>query len=252
MIPRPATPEGERRGTITALVRVLLVGDRAITRAGIRAVLDRDPAVEVAGEATDAAGAEARAAGLRPQVVLVDAQSPGLDAARLAAALAARTENGAPGVLLMVQGTDEAVRRALRAGARGVVLSRATPAQLLSAVHLTAAGYAVLEAGGFPATAREGEPRPGPPCRHGTDEERARAALLTPREREVLTLLARGLSNAEMSAELVLGESTVKSHVQHLLDKLELRNRVHAVIYAHRTGLVPAACGCADARRTAV
>lgn len=215
-------------------------------------MLDRDPVIEVAGEAVDAAEAEARAAGLRPHVVLVDAQSPGLDAARLAAALAARTKNGAPGVLLMVQGTDEAVRRALRAGARGVVLSSATPAQLLSAVHMTAAGYAVLEADGPPAAAAEGQTRPASPCRHGTDEERARAALLTRREREVLTLLARGLSNAEVSAELVLGESTVKSHVQHLLDKLELRNRVHAVIYAHRTGLVPAACGCAGVRRTAV
>ncbi|MET7646529.1 response regulator transcription factor [Streptomyces sp. NPDC005426] len=233
-------------------MRVLLVGDRAITRAGIRAVLDRDAAIEVVGEACDATDAEHRAAELSPDVVLVDAQSPDLDVVRLVAALAPRPGRDAPGALLMVHRTDESVRTALRAGARGVVLSRATPAHLLSAVHMVSAGYAVLEAPGASEPAADGSPWPAPPCRQGSAEERARAELLTRREREVLTLLARGLSNAEMSAELVLGESTVKSHVQHLLDKLELRNRVHAVIYAHRNGLAPAACDCCGQGRPAV
>lgn len=204
------------------------------------------------GEASDAPDAERRASGLSPHVVLVDAQSPGLDAVRMVAGLAARPGRDMPGILLMVQGMDDSARQALRAGARGVVLSRATPEQLLSAVHMVAAGYSVFEASWSPRFAPDEGPWPAPPCGHGTAEERARAELLTRREREVLTLLARGLSNAEISAELVLGESTVKSHVQHLLDKLELRNRVHAVIYALRTGLVPAACGSCGPRQPAV
>lgn len=248
MAPRP---EREER-PISARVGVLLVGDRSITRAGVRAVLALDRSIEVVGEAADGPDAERRVSGLSPHVVLVDAQSPGLDAVRLTAGLAARPGREMPGVLLMVQGTDDAARQALRAGARGVVLSRATPEQLLSAIHMVAAGYSVFEASWSAPPAPDGDRRPVPPCGHGTAEERARAELLTRREREVLTLLARGLSNAEMSAELVLGESTVKSHVQHVLDKLELRNRVHAVIYALRTGLVPAACGSCGPRYTAV
>lgn len=244
------TPKEER--PITARLGVLLVGDRAITRAGVRAVLGLDRTIEVVGEASDALDAERRVAGLSPDVVLVDAQSPGLDAARMAAGLAARPGRDMPGILLMVQGTDESARQALRAGVTGVVLSRATPEQLLAAVHMVAAGYAVFEASCSPPPSPDGGPWPAPPCGHGTAEERARAELLTRREREVLTLLARGLSNAEMSAELVLGESTVKSHVQHLLDKLELRNRVHAAIYALRTGLVPAGCGRCGPPRPAV
>ncbi|WP_187284928.1 LuxR C-terminal-related transcriptional regulator [Streptomyces sp. OR43] len=231
---------------------VLLVGDRAITRAGVRAVLGRDRTIEVVGEAADGPDAERRASALGPQVVLVDAQSPGLDVVRLVAGLAARPGRAMPGVLLMVQETDDPARQALRAGARGAVLSRATPEQLLSAIHMVAAGYAVFEASWSVPPAPDADRGPAPSCGHGTADERARAELLTRREREVLALLARGLSNAEMSAELVVGESTVKSHVQHVLDKLELRNRVHAVIYALRTGLVPAACGRCGPRYTAV
>ncbi|MER7727195.1 response regulator transcription factor [Streptomyces sp. NPDC096323] len=233
---------------ITARVRILLVGDRAITRAGIRAVLDRDETIEVAGEARDAADAERQACRLRPHVVLADAQSPGLDAVRMVAALAVRCGDEMPGVLLMTQGTDDTAREALRAGARGVVLNRATPGQLLSAVHMVAAGYTVYEDSG-PRHPGQGEPWSPSACRRGTAAERSRAESLTRREREVLRLLADGLSNAEMSAALVLSESTVKTHVQHLLDKLHLRNRVHAVIYAYRTGLVPPVCGCSGGRQ---
>lgn len=234
---------------ITAHVRILLVGDRAITRAGIRAVLDRDRTIEVAGEACDAADAERQASRLRPHVVLADAQSPGLDAVRLVAALAVRCGDDMPGVLLMTQGTDDTAREALRAGARGVVLSRATSGQLLSAVHMVAAGYTVYEDSG-PLHLGQGEESWSPAaCRQGTAAERSRAESLTRREWEVLRLLAGGLSNAEMSDALVLSESTVKTHVQHLLDKLHLRNRVHAVIYAYRTGLVPPVCGCSGERQ---
>ncbi|MFS0692105.1 LuxR C-terminal-related transcriptional regulator [Streptomyces nitrosporeus] len=248
---RDSTPERTER-PITAPVRVLLVDARSITRAGIRAVLEQDETIAVAGEACDAAGAERETAGAGPDVLLADAQSPGLDVIGMVTALATRFGAGMPGVLLMTQHTDEAAHQALRAGAKGVVLNRATPRQLLAAVHMVAAGYAV-HAGPGPSGHPDRGDGPWPPagCRPGAGPERARAELLTRREREVLRLLARGLSNAEISAELVLGESTVKSHVQHLLDKLRLRNRVHAVIYAHRTGLVPAGCACPGPRQPA-
>lgn len=236
---------------MTARVRILLVDDRAIIRTGIRAILDQDETIDVVGEAHDAADAERQACRLKPHVLLADAQSPGLDAVALIAALVARCGNDMPDVLLMAaQGTGDTAREALRAGARGVVLSRATPEQLLSAVHMVAAGYAVYTVAGSRPPLGGEEPWSAPACRQGPDAERARADLLTRREREVLRLLAGGLSNAEMSAELVLSESTVKSHVQHLLDKLQLRNRVHAVIYAHRTGLVPGVCACAGPQRS--
>ncbi|MFH9618688.1 response regulator transcription factor [Streptomyces pratensis] len=232
---------------MSAHVRVLLVDDRAITRAGIRAVLDRDGRIEVVGEAVDAADAERQVLRLGPAVVLADAQSPGLDAVGMVAAIAARCGDDMPAVLLTAHGTGGTAREALRAGAKGVVLSSATPEQLVSAVHMVSAGYAVYAAAGPQCPGAGGELWPGAVSRPDTDAERARADLLTRREHEVLRLLARGLSNAEMSAELVVSESTVKSHVQNLLDKLHLRNRVHAVIYAHRTGLAPAVCACSGA-----
>ncbi|MGW1817702.1 LuxR C-terminal-related transcriptional regulator [Streptomyces sp. NPDC002125] len=234
---------------MTASVRVLLVDDRAITRTGIRAILDQDRAIEVAGEAADAAEAEREVLRLGPGVVLADAQSPGLDVVGLVRALAARHGDSMPGVLLTAQGTDGTAREALRAGAKGVVLSSATPEQLVAAVHMVSAGYAVHVAPGLRHGTGGEEPWPMTVSRPGDDPYGARAGLLTRREREVLQLLARGLSNAEMAAELVVSESTVKSHVQNLLDKLHLRNRVHAVIYAHRTGLASAACGCSGPPR---
>ncbi|MEV8228082.1 response regulator transcription factor [Streptomyces sp. NPDC079167] len=235
---------------ITASVRVLLVDDRAITRTGIRAILEQDGTVEVVGEASDAAAAEREVLRLSPAVVLADAQSPGLDIVGMIAALAARCGDTMPAVLLTAQGTDPTAREAVRAGATGVVLSSATPEQLVSAVHMVSAGYAVYTAAGLRHGAGAGEPWLATAPRPGPDADRARAGLLTRREHEVLQLLARGLSNAEMSAELVVSESTVKSHVQNLLDKLQLRNRVHAVIYAHRTGLAPALCACSGPQRT--
>jgi len=231
----PRSAEEER--PITARVRVLLVDDRAITRTGIRAILDQDGAIEVVGEASDAAEAEREVLRLSPGVVLADAQSPGLDVVGMVTALAARCEDTMPAVLLTAQHTGGTAREALWAGARGVVLSSATPEQLVSAVHMVSAGYAVYASTG-PRNGAGGEnPWPATAPRPGRETDRARAGLLTRREHEVLQLLSRGLSNTEMAAELVVSESTVKSHVQNLLDKLRLRNRVHAVIYAHRTGL---------------
>ncbi|MFJ8886391.1 LuxR C-terminal-related transcriptional regulator [Streptomyces sp. NPDC102402] len=250
--PGVCTRPAGRRSPIAAPVRVLLVDDRAITRAGIRAVLDRDDAVEVVGEAADAVDAEREALRLRPAVVLADAHSPRLDAARLVSALAARLGDTMPSVLLTAHSTDGAARKALRAGAKGVVLSDATPEQLLFAVHMVAAGYALFAAPGIRNTA--GGEGAWPVIAPGAEPDSDRAARdpLTRREREVLQLLARGLSNAEMSAELVVSESTVKSHVQNLLDKLHLRNRVHAVIYAHRAGIAPPVCACSGPPLTGV
>lgn len=206
----------------------------------------------MAGEAADAAEAEREVLRLSPGVVLADAQSPGLDVVGLVTALAARHGDSMPAVLLTAQGPDGTAREALRAGAKGVVLSSATPEQLVSAVHMVAAGYAVHVAPSPRHGAGSEELWPRPVPRPLPDPHGARADLLTRREREVLHLLARGLSNAEMAAELVVSESTVKSHVQNLLDKLHLRNRVHAVIYAHRTGLAPTACGCSAPPRAGV
>ncbi|MGW0931407.1 LuxR C-terminal-related transcriptional regulator [Streptomyces sp. NPDC002644] len=223
---------------MTADIRVLIVDDRALIRAGLRAVLDRHDAIEVVGEASGTADAQRQALRLRPDVVLADADMPGLDVPGLVEAVAdGFRDGGGPRVLLTARDHDAHVQRAVRSGAAGAVLSGATPEQLASAVLMVAAGYGVFAA---PPTGTASAPRwPTAPCMDMSElaAELRRADVLTPREREVLHLLAQGLSNAEMSAALVLSESTVKSHVQHILDKLRLRNRVHAVIYAHRSGL---------------
>jgi DNA-binding NarL/FixJ family response regulator len=219
-------------------IRVLLVDDRSIARTGIRSVLDGDGGIEVVGEVSDRASAVGKARELRPHLLLAGALPGPADAVELVDELSACCGGEGPGVLLMAHEGDSGARRAMRAGAHGVVRHRVTPEQLLSAIHVVAAGYRIFfdeegpraaGTGRFPGAAEF----PGVPAAGLAGFE-----MLTRREREVFRLLAHGLSNTEISAVLVLSENTVKSHVQRLLEKLNLRNRVHAVIHAYRMGLM--------------
>jgi DNA-binding NarL/FixJ family response regulator len=218
---------------VTAPVRVLVVDDDALMRTGLRGVLSSDDGIEVVGEAGDGAEAVARAAELAPDVVLMDVRMPGLDGISATGELLA-TAVGTRVLILTTFEQDDYVFGALRAGASGFLLKRARPEELLAAVHAVAAGDSLLS----PSVTRtvidrfaRMSPEDAPPA----DDDGL--GELTPREREVLELLARGMSNAEIAAALVVEESTVKTHVKRVLQKLRLRDRVQAVIYAYERGL---------------
>ncbi|GGN09422.1 LuxR C-terminal-related transcriptional regulator [Streptomyces fuscichromogenes] len=230
-------------------IRILLVDDRSIARTGIRSVLDEDGGIEVVGEVSDRASAVGKARELRPHLLLAGALPDPGDAVELVDQLAAYCGGAGPGVLLITHEGGPGARRALRAGVHGVVLHRVTPEQLLSAIHVVAAGYRIFfdEEGPRPGGGRfpGATEFPGVPAAGAAGFE-----MLTRREREVFRLLAQGLSNTEISAVLVLSENTVKSHVQRLLEKLHLRNRVHAVIHAYRMGLMAPLCPEPGRQRT--
>jgi DNA-binding NarL/FixJ family response regulator len=208
-------------------VRVLIVDDDDLMRAGLRAVLSSDESIEVVGEAADGRQAVAAVSRSRPDVVLMDVRMPGMDGIAATREIAA---GGSAARILMLTTfeDDDYVVGALAAGASGFLLKRARPEQLITAIHTVAAGESLLS----PSVTRTviekmTRPRPG-----------RRLDTLTPRERDVLELVARGLSNAEIAAALVVEESTVKTHVKRILAKLALRDRVQAVILAYETGLV--------------
>jgi RNA polymerase sigma factor (sigma-70 family) len=212
-------------------VRVLLVDDDDLMRAGLRSVLSSDGAIEVVGEAGDGREAVERARTLTVDVVLMDVRMPGLDGiAATRDVLAIQPE--ARVVILTTFEQDDYIFGALNAGASGFLLKRTRPEELIAAVHTVAAGEALLS----PSVTRTviertaKQPAPDRSARDRLDE-------LTPREREVLTLIARGLSNGEIAQVLVVEESTVKTHVKRILRKLRLRDRVHAVIFAYESGL---------------
>jgi DNA-binding NarL/FixJ family response regulator len=212
-------------------IGVLLVDDQPLVRAGLRKVFEVDPAIEVLDEAADGAAGIALARQLRPRVVVMDIRMPGMDG--LAATREITRLPEAPAVLVLTTfDLDEYVFDALRAGASGFLLKDAPPEDLIAAVHTVAAGDALLAPG---VTRRVidhfATQRPVRP------ELRARLDLLTSREREVLVLLTRGMTNAEIATELVVGEGTVKTHVAHVLAKLDLRDRVQAVIFGYESGL---------------
>ncbi|GAB3053845.1 response regulator transcription factor [Intrasporangium mesophilum] len=213
-------------------IGVLLVDDEAMVRVGLRMVLTAEPDIEVVGEAADGAVAESMAVQLAPDVVLMDVRMPhvdGIEGARrvLAASPTSRV------VMLTTFGEDEYVEAALRTGVSGFLLKVSPPEQLIAAVRTVAAGGGLLD----PAvTLRVIETFATAPAARAT---RSRDLdLLTQRERDVLGLVAKGLSNAEVAAELYLGEATVKTHVSSILMKLRLRDRVQAVVAAYETGLV--------------
>jgi DNA-binding NarL/FixJ family response regulator len=201
-------------------------------RAGLRAVLSSDPAVEVVGEAADGRGAVDEARRLAPDVVLMDLRMPHVDG--VAATREIATTVSPTRVLMLTTFEDEDyVLGALSAGASGFLLKRTRPEQLIEAIHIIAAGDSLLSPS-VTRTVIDRMPRPTSIDRPA----RQRLAALTPRERDVLELLARGLSNMEIAETLVVEESTVKTHVKRILAKLELRDRVHAVVLAYETGVV--------------
>ncbi|MEU9321009.1 response regulator transcription factor [Streptomyces sp. NPDC048295] len=211
-------------------VSVLLVDDEPLVRAGLRAVLEAQPDIEVVGEAGDGAAVIPLLHQLRPDVVAMDVRMPLMDGIE-ATRVVLRTVPDPPKILVVTTfENDEYVYEALRAGADGFLLKRARPAEIVHAVRLIAEGESLL----FPAAVRQLA------AEYGTSKARAvmdRAAL-TERESAVLRLMARGLSNAEIAAKLVVGVETVKTHVSAVLAKLGARDRTQAVIAAYESGFV--------------
>ncbi|WP_448640489.1 response regulator [Geodermatophilus sp. URMC 63] len=211
-------------------VRVLVADDQAMVRAGFRMLLSREEDVEVVGEAATGLQAVREAARLAPTVVLMDIRMPELDGLEATRRILA-ADPGARVLVLTTFDLDEYVYEALRAGASGFVLKDDPPESLLAAIRVVAAGDALLS----PTVTRRVIERF---ARLPAPDPAPSLAGLTAREREVLRLVARGLSNAEIARELFISEGTVKTHVTHLLTKLDLRDRVQAVVLAHRSGLV--------------
>lgn len=228
-------------------IRVLLVDDQQLVRSGFRMILSVEPDLEVVGEAADGAQAVQAARETRPDVILMDVQMPGTDG--IAATRQVVAEDLGRVVILTTFDRDDYLFDALDAGASGFLLKNADPDSLVDAVRAVAGGHALLA----PEVTRrviqrmtiadssvEGQGRDRPAS--GETGPRGIPGLdrLTDREHEVLVLVGHGLSNAEIAQRLVLGEATVKTHVSNLLGKLQVRDRVQAVVVAHRAGLIPA------------
>jgi DNA-binding NarL/FixJ family response regulator len=213
---------------------VLIADDQALVRAGFRMIIDSQPDLQVVAEATDGDEAASLTRQHAPDVVLMDIRMPGLDGIT-ATSLIAGTAAARPArvVILTTYDLDEYVYDALAAGACGFILKDVQPEELVRGIRLVAAGDALLAPSVtrrlISAFARHRRQLPRLP---------SAASALTPRELDVLGLVARGKSNAEIAQALFLSENTVKTHFTHLLDKLQLRDRVHAVIYAYETGII--------------
>jgi DNA-binding NarL/FixJ family response regulator len=218
---------------------IVLVDDQELLRMGFRLVLDSQPDLEVVAEASDGRGAAAVVREHAPDIVLMDIRMPDVDGVAATREIVA-SGSAARIIILTTFDLDEYAYAALRAGASGFLLKDAPPADLLSAIRAVASGDAVVA----PSTTRrlletvvDQLPAPGA-ADLGEDPA---LATLTPREREVVVAVARGLSNAEIAVELVLAEATVKTHIGRILAKLELRDRVQIVVFAYEHGLVSAA-----------
>ena len=216
------------------MVRVLIADDQSLVRAGFRMILDAEDDVEVVGEAADGAEALEAAAELSPDVILMDVRMPNVDGLEATRRLLEGKSEGPRVLILTTFDLDEYVWEALHAGASGFLLKDTPPEQLVEAIHVVASGDALLApaitrrvieefVSRRPASARRAAP--------GLDE-------LTARELEMLRYVARGLSNAEIAEAAFVSETTVKTHVAHILMKLRLRDRVQAVVFAYEHGIV--------------
>ena len=215
------------------MTTVLIADDQALVRVGLRKILEAEPGTTVVGEAADGEDAIAAARRLRPDLVLMDIRMPVLDGIEATRRIVAAQPDTRV-LILTTFGLDGYVYDALRAGASGFMLKDAPPEEIAAAVRIVANGEALLA----PAVTRaviEEFARQQPTAAPASPPA---VAELTPREREVLDLLTRGLSNPEICQQLVISEATAKTHVARILQKLDLRDRVQAVIYAYETGLV--------------
>ncbi len=213
---------------------VLIVDDQALVRAGFRMILEAEDDMDVVGEAADGREAVTEARRLRPDVVLMDVRMPDVDGIEATRRLLAEDGSAVKIVMLTTFDMDEYVYDALRAGASGFLLKDVPPEQLIDGVRAVAKGDALLAPSVTRRVIEEFVRRPPASVRTLPP----RLAELTARELEVLKLIARGLSNAEIARELFVSETTVKTHVAHLLMKLDLRDRVQAVVAAYESGLV--------------
>lgn len=217
-------------------VTVVLADDQALMRMGFRMVLDAEDGIEVVGEASDGSSALAQARALKPDVILMDVRMPGMNGIEATAAITAQC----PGTRILILTTfdlDEYAFAGLRAGASGFLLKDTQPTELAEAIRTVASGEAVVSprvtrrmlemfASHLPQDGKE------------VSAEDGRIAALTPREREILVLMAQGMSNAEIADDLVVSATTVKTHVGNVLAKLDVRDRVQAVVVAYETGLM--------------
>jgi len=226
--------DAARQPAAAVVIRVLLADDQAVVRGGLKLILEAQDDIEVIGEAADGSEAVALTRALDPDVVLMDIRMPALDGIEATRQLAA-TGTDARVLILTTYGLDEYVYEALRAGAAGFLLKTDPPERLVEGVRVVAAGEALLA----PDITRRlidhylgTAPRTAPPA--------GALAELTAREREVLEQLTRGLSNAEIARTLYITEGTAKTHIARILAKLDLRDRVQAVIYAYENGLAQA------------
>lgn len=249
-------------GTPDAGIRVLVVDDQALVRAGFRTILDSEEGITVVGEAADGADAIDAASSLRPDVICMDVQMPGTDGLVATRRILDAASTPPPAVLMLTTfDREDYLFAALEAGASGFLLKNSSPEQLIEAVQVVARGDALLSpdvtrrvieaasAGRRSRTGSADDPAAGGAAEHGAPRVAASGSEpgttsapglrdLTEREREVLVLLAEGLSNAEIAARMWVGEATVKTHVSKVLMKLGLRDRVHAVVYAYEHGVV--------------
>lgn len=244
---------------MTSAIRVVIVDDQALIRAGLKMLIDAEDGIEVVGEAADGYAGVDLVVAERPDVALMDIRMPGLDGVQATARIASTAGLVTRVLVLTTFDTDDGVIAALRAGASGFLLKDTGPDDMIRAVHAVAAGDSVLSPSamrrlldalgpGFDSVTRGadvlgivggGTAASAPDSDPAADvASHPNLTYLTEREIEVLTLIGQGLNNAEIAGQLVLAESTVKTHVSRILMKLPARDRVQAVIVAHRVGLV--------------